>query len=98
MSNKNSPKKAKVEVKNIIIGHKYTDFADKYSKEDLLMALTLALSSKYISSRDVERSVNRIVDNKKCLEGSFKLSEMFLKFVTRAFLRNDKEKALVDIK
>jgi hypothetical protein len=86
MSKTNSPKKAKVEVKNIIIGHKYTDFADKYSKEDLLMALTLLISSKFISARDVEKSVNRIVDNKKCLEGAFKLSEMFLKFVTRNFM------------
>ena len=85
MSKTNSPKKAKIEVKNIIIGHKYTDFADEYSKEDILMALTLLISSKFISAKDVEKSVDRIVTNKKCLEGAFKLSEMFLKFVTRNF-------------
>jgi hypothetical protein len=85
MSKTNSLKKAKVEAENIMIGHKYTNFADKYSKEDLLMALTLALSSKFISAKDVEKSVDRIVTSKKCLEGAFKLSEMFLKFVTRNF-------------
>ncbi|MFA6515092.1 MAG: hypothetical protein WCT42_02395 [Candidatus Paceibacterota bacterium] len=89
MSKKNSPKKAKVGVENIMIGHKYTNFADKYSKEDLLMALTLVLSSKFISAKDVEKSVNRIVDNEKCLEGAFKLSEMFLKFVTRNFSKTE---------
>ena len=77
-----------VEVENIIIGHKYTNFADKYSKEDLLMALTLALSSKFISARDAEKSVDRIVTSEKCLEGAFELSEKFLKFVTTNFMES----------
>jgi hypothetical protein len=71
----------------IIIGHKYTNFADKYSKEDLLMALTLALSSKFIPAKEVEKAVGRIINSKRILKNAFKLSESFLVFVTKYFLK-----------
>lgn len=79
-----------VEVENIIIGHEYTNFADKYSKEDLLMALTLAVTSspKFISPKDIRKSVDRIVTNKKCLKIAFELSENYLKFITKNFIGN----------
>ncbi|KKR43394.1 MAG: hypothetical protein UU10_C0004G0002 [Parcubacteria group bacterium GW2011_GWF1_40_6] len=69
----------------IIIGHKYTNFADKYSKEDLLMALTLALSSKFIPAKEVGKAVDRIINSKRILKNAFKLSESFLVFVTKSF-------------
>ena len=88
---KNGIKKAvkEAEIETIIIGHKYTNFADKYSKEDLLMALTLALSSKFISAKDVEKSVGRMVDSEESLKSAFKISESFLVFITKSFSKTN---------
>jgi hypothetical protein len=98
MSNKNSPKKAKVEVKTIKLEEKYIKFLDKYSKLDLLTALTIALSSKLILSKDATKAVERMITSKKRLRNAFGVSESFLTFATQAFIRNSKEEALADIK
>lgn len=93
MSKINSPKKAKG-VKITKLEEKYIKFLDKYSRVELLIALTVALSSKLILSKDAYGAVERIVSSKKRLRNAFGLSEKFLTFVTLAFIRNSKEEFL----
>lgn len=98
MSKKNSLNKAKEEVKITKLEEKYTKFLNKYSKVELLIVLTIALSSKLILSKDAKMAVERMITSKKALRDAFGLSESFLTFATQAFIRNSKEKALADIK
>jgi hypothetical protein len=88
MSKLKSPKKAKEEMKIIKLDEKYTKFADNYSKAELLIALTIVLFSKLISSEDAKRSVERMVTSKKAIRNAFSLSESFLTFATQAFIRD----------
>lgn len=76
-------------VKIIKLEEKYVKFIDNYSKLELLIALTLALSSKLISSKDVCLAVNRLTANKKHLKDSMDLSNKFLKFIKEDFLREE---------
>lgn len=70
---------------------KYTKFLTKYSKTELLIVLTIALSSKLILSNDAKIAVERMMTSKKALRSAFGLSESFLTFATQAFIRKDKE-------
>jgi hypothetical protein len=90
MNKKISPKKAK-EVKIIKLDEKYIKFLDKYSRMELLLALTVALSSKLILSKDATKAVERMITSKKRLINAFGLSEKFLTFVTQAFIRDSAE-------
>ncbi|MFH1233371.1 MAG: hypothetical protein V1649_01830 [Patescibacteria group bacterium] len=90
MNKKISPKKAK-EIKIINLEEKYIKFLDKYSRVELLLALTVALYSKLISSEDARRSVERMMTSKKHISNAFGLSESFLSFVTQAFIRDSTE-------
>lgn len=94
MSKKISPKKAKKELKIIELDGKLFDFADRFSREDIIMALTLALSSKIVLSGDVIKTVKRLMFNKKALESALSLSEDFLLFITEAFIADSKEELL----
>ncbi|MFA6586220.1 MAG: hypothetical protein WCS86_03625 [Candidatus Paceibacterota bacterium] len=87
MHRKISPKKAK-EIKITKLNEKYIKFLDNYSRIELLLALTVALSSKLISSEDANGAVARIVSSEKRLKNAFGLSESFLLFVTQAFIRD----------
>ena len=93
MSKINSSKKAK-EIKILKLEEKYTKFVDKYSKADLLIALTIALSSKLILSKDAKVAVERMITSKKGLRNAFGLSESFLTFATQTFIRNNNEDLL----
>lgn len=94
MSKLKSPKKAK-EVKITKLEEKYIKFLDKYSKIELLIALTVALSSKLILSKDAYKAVARITSSKKRTRNAFGLSEKFLTFVTLAFIRDSAEEFLI---
>ena len=98
MNKKISPKKTKGEVEIIKLEEKYLKFMDKYSKLDLLTALTIALSSKLILSKDATKAVERIITSKKRLRNAFGLSESFLVFATQAFIRNSNEELLAENK
>jgi hypothetical protein len=98
MSKKNSLNKAKEEVKITKLEEKYIKFLNKYSKVELLIVLTIALSSKLILSKDATIAVERMLTSKKALRDAFGLSESFLTFATQAYIRNSKEEALADIK
>jgi len=98
MSKKNSLNKAKEEVKITKLEEKYIKFLNKYSKVELLIVLTIALSSKLILSKDTTIAVERMLTSKKALRDAFGLSETFLTFATQAYIRNSKEEALADIK
>jgi len=93
MNKKISPKKAK-EVKITKLDERYIKFLDKYSRVELLLALTVALSSKLISSEDAKKAVVRIVSSERHLRNAFGLSESFLTFVTQAFIRDSAEEFL----
>lgn len=95
MSKLKSPKKAKEEVKIIKLDEKYTKLADNYSKAELLIALTIVLFSKLISSEDAKRSVERMITSKKSIRNAFGLSESFLTFATQAFIRDSAEEFLI---
>lgn len=94
MSKQISPKKAKEEVKIIKLEEKDMKFLDKYSKVELLIILTIALSSKLILSKDAKLAVERMITSKKAIKNAFGLSESFLTFATQAFIRNGKEELL----
>jgi hypothetical protein len=90
MNKQISPKKARG-VKITKLEEKHIKFLDKYSRAELLIALTVALSSKLILSEDANKAVARIVSSKKYLRNAFRLSESFLTFVTQAFIRDSAE-------
>lgn len=98
MSKTNSHKRAKERVKITKLEEKYIKFLNKYSKVEILIVLTIALSSKLILSKDAKMAVGHMTTSKKALRNAFSLSEGFLAFATKAFIRNSKEEALVDIK
>lgn len=77
-------------VKIIKLEEKYVKFIGNYSKIELLIALTLALSSKLITSDDVNSAVKKLTANKKYLKDSMDLSNKFLKFIKEDFLREEK--------
>ena len=89
---------AKEEVKITKLDEKYIKFLNKYSKLELLLVLTIALSSKLILSKDAKMAVERMITSKKALRDAFGLSESFLIFATQAFIRNSEKEALADIK
>lgn len=94
MSKIKSPKKVR-EIKIINLEEKYIKFLDKYSRVELLIALTIALYSKLISSEDARKSVERMTTSKKTIRNAFGLSESFLTFATQAFIRNSAEEFLI---
>lgn len=92
MSKKNSNRKVdKEEIRIIKIEDKQLKFLDKYSELDLLMALTIALSSKLILSKDAQKAIGHMATSKKTMRDALSLSEAFLKFVKKSFSRNSLE-------
>ena len=79
------------EIKVIEMDEKLFSCADGFSREEILVALMLALSSKLILSKDTIKAVHHLMFNKKDLKAAFGLSKDYLTFVTKSFFTNKEE-------
>ncbi|MFA5932235.1 MAG: hypothetical protein WC793_02560 [Candidatus Paceibacterota bacterium] len=83
--------KKEIEIKVIEMDEKLFGCADGFSKEEILIGLMLALSSKLILPKDTVKAVKRLMFNKKDLKAAFRLSKDYLTFVTKTFFASEEE-------
>lgn len=77
-----------------------TPILKKFTEYDLLMALTLALSSKLILYKDIDKTVRRLLINQesrksaeKSMRNAFEISKNFLKFITTVYIQKEEDKS-----
>lgn len=85
---------------NIELDKMTTPILKKFKADDMLMALMLALSSKQILSKDVDKAIRRLLNSEqsrrsaeKSMRGAFKMAEKFLTFITVSYIQKEKNKS-----